>query len=75
MSYIPLRIDVTDALPADITQGQKLAISAWLFLPDSTKLGKKPTVISLLNGGSYDKRYFHCVIPGREGYSVSSPSR
>lgn len=71
MSYTELRIDVTDSLPAEITQGQRLSIAAWLFLPDVNKLGRKPTIISLLNGGSYDKRYFHCVIPGRAGYSTA----
>jgi len=71
MSYTELRIDVTDSLPAEITQGQRLSIAVWLFVPDVKKLGRKPTIISLLNGGSYDKRYFHCVIPGREGYSTA----
>src|SRR5690606_13474314 len=33
------------------------------------RIGARPRVISMLNGGTYDKRYFHCTIPGREGYS------
>jgi hypothetical protein len=27
-------------------------------------LGDKPVTMALLNGGSYDKRYFHVEIPG-----------
>jgi hypothetical protein len=69
---IPLSIDVTDALPADVSQGERLAISAWLFFPDDpARLGDRLATITLLAGGSYDKRYHHAVIPGFPGYSAA----
>jgi hypothetical protein len=69
---IPLRFDVTGALPSDVTQGQSLFIAAWLFFPDDlSKIGERPTTMTLLAGGSYDKRYHHAVIPGRAGYSAA----
>jgi alpha-beta hydrolase superfamily lysophospholipase len=34
-------------------------------------LGDKPVTMALLNGGSYDKRYFHIEIPGHPGYSAA----
>lgn len=72
MGPIPLSFDVSDALPAEVTQGQRLAISAWLFFPDDlTKLGERPVTMTLLSGGSYDKRYHHAVVPGHSGYSAA----
>lgn len=72
MGPIALSLDVTDALPAAVTQGQRLAIAAWLFFPDDlTKLGARPVTMTLLAGGSYDKRYHHTVIPGHTGYSAA----
>ena len=72
MGPLPLSFDVTDALPADISQGARLVISAWLFFPDDlSKLGGRPVTMTLLAGGSYDKRYHHAVIPGRPGYSAA----
>lgn len=72
MGPIELSFDVTDALPADVTGGQRLAISAWLFFPDDlARLGKRPVTMTLLAGGSYDKRYHHAVVPGRSGYSAA----
>jgi hypothetical protein len=69
---IPLSFDVTDALPLDVTQGQRLAIAAWLFFPsDLTQILPRPVTITLLAGGSYDKRYHHAVIPGYSGYSAA----
>ncbi|MBV9511565.1 MAG: alpha/beta fold hydrolase, partial [Caulobacteraceae bacterium] len=70
MSYIPVKIDVTDALPADITEGRRIEIAAWVF-PATGRPPATPSVIALLNGGSYDKRYFHVQVPGREGYSAA----
>lgn len=72
MGPIALSLDVTDALPAEVTKGERLAISAWLFVPDDlTSLGERTTTITLLAGGSYDKRYHHAVIPGHSGYSAA----
>jgi pimeloyl-ACP methyl ester carboxylesterase len=72
MGPVPLSFDVSDALPADITEGKRISIAAWLFLPDDfKKLGTRPIVMTLLNGGSYDKRYFHLQIPGHAGYSAA----
>lgn len=70
MSYIPVKIDVTDALPADITEGATIEIAAWVFPPTGTP-PPVPSVIALLNGGSYDKRYFHVQVPGHDDYSAA----
>ncbi len=72
MGPIAVEVDVTDALPADVSQGESLAISAWLFWPDDPAvLGDRPVTMTLLAGGSYDKRYHHAVIPGFSGYSAA----
>lgn len=66
---LDLRIDVSGALPAVITGGDALEIAVWVFLPDT--LAQRPAVISLLNGGTYDRRYFHFEVPGRSDYSLA----
>ena len=72
MGPIELSFDVTAALPADVTGGQPARIAAWLFLPDDLALlGPRPVSMVLLAGGSYDKRYYHVQVPGREGYSCA----
>lgn len=72
MGPIPLSFDVTPFLPADVTQGARIAIACWLFFPDDpAKLGARPVTMTLLAGGSYDKRYHHAVIPGHPGYSAA----
>ena len=72
MGPISLSLDVTAALPADVTQGKAIAISAWVFIPDDLSLlGARPVTMALLSGGSYDKRYHHAVIPGHPGYSAA----
>jgi len=69
---IPVKFDVTDALPANVSDGRRIEIAAWLFLPDSPASRKaRPTLITLLHGGSYDKRYHDIQIPGRPGYSCA----
>jgi len=69
---IPLSFDVTAALGLDLTGGDTIAISAWLFFPDDpAQLGDRPVTMTLLAGGSYDKRYHHAVIPGHPGYSAA----
>lgn len=71
MSYIPLSLDVTDNLTPEITAGERLSIATWIFLPKPENLGELPSVVTLLNGGTYDKRYFHVEIPGHPGYSMA----
>lgn len=72
MGPIDLSIDVTDALPVEVTQGGRALISAWAFVPDDlSMLGERPSVIVLTNGGSYDKRYHHAVVPGCDDYSAA----
>lgn len=72
MHQTALSVDVTDLLPADVAAGQRLAIAAWVFAPEATEphVGR-PVVTALLNGGTYDKRYFHFEVPGRTGYSAA----
>lgn len=72
MGPFSLSFDVTDALPMDVTEDRRVKIAAWLFFPDDlSKLGDRPVTMVLLNGGSYDKRYFHVAIPGHPGYSAA----
>jgi pimeloyl-ACP methyl ester carboxylesterase len=72
MGPIELEFDVTDALPADVTEDRRIVISGWLFFPDNlAMLGDRPVTMSLLAGGSYDKRYHHVIIPGYPGYSAA----
>lgn len=66
---LDLRLDVSAALPNEITGGEALDIAVWVFLPD--QLPEKPTVVTLLNGGTYDRRYFHFDVPGRSDYSLA----
>lgn len=73
MQPIPMNFDVTDALPANVTKGTRISIAAWLFIPEHpSAIGDKPVSMVLLSGGSYDKRYFHCEVPGRSGYSAAA---
>ena len=73
MTPISLSFDVTDALPLEVTEGQRISIAAWLFIPeDRAQLGAKPVTMVLLSGGSYDKRYFHAEFPGCSGYSAAA---
>ena len=76
MSYTAHALDVTDALPAEVTQGSRVSIAAWMFAPPTlTRIDGKPAVIALLNGGTYDKRYFHFEVPGEKGYSCAEALR
>lgn len=69
---IDLEFDVTGGLPAAVTGGQRTIVAGWLFLPDEfMRLGKRPMTMTLLSGGSYDKRYYHVEITGRYGYSAA----
>jgi hypothetical protein len=69
---VPLSFDVSGALPPDVIEGHRITIAAWLFFPDDVSaLGERPVVMTLLAGGSYDKRYHHAVVPGRSGYSAA----
>ena len=76
MEPIRLGLDVSEALPSEITQGCSLSIAAWVFAPDRARdPERQPAVIALLNGGTYDKRYFHTRIPGHPGYSMAEHLR
>ncbi|MCE4071453.1 MULTISPECIES: alpha/beta hydrolase [Pseudomonas] len=69
MPPLLIRFDVTNALSAEVSAGQRLYVSAWLFMP--AHLPSRPTISAWLNGGTYDKRYFHAEIPGYPGYSMA----
>jgi len=71
MSHIAVRIDVTDALPEDVSEGARVEIAAWLFPPGADRVPETPSVIVLMNGGTYDKRYHHFDVPGRQNYSAA----
>src|SRR5580692_9249086 len=72
MGYIATLIDVTDGLPREISGGERLLISAWVFIPAHVKrVDGKCVVIVLLNGGTYDKRYWHVSVPGHSCYSMA----
>jgi alpha-beta hydrolase superfamily lysophospholipase len=66
---IPLAFDVTEALPAEATEGARAVIAGWLFLPE--KIDERPITMTLVAGGSYDKRYHHVQIEGHPGYSAA----
>ncbi|MDE2570865.1 MAG: alpha/beta fold hydrolase [Sphingomonadales bacterium] len=66
---VDFRVDVSGALPDGITEGKALHIGASVYLPD--RLPSFPTVITLLNGGTYDRRYFDFDVPGRSDYSCA----
>ena len=69
---ISISFDVTAALPADVTDGARIRIAAWLFLPDDVSLlDEEPVLMTLLHGGSYDKRYHDIQVPGRSDYSCA----
>lgn len=70
MSYIAVKIDVTDALPQDAADGARVEIAAWVFPPASRRVPSFPTSVVLMNGGTYDKRYHHFHVPGKDGYSA-----
>lgn len=69
MSPVLIRIDVTDSLPPVVSDGRRVCVGAWLFVP--ARLPDRPTVSVWLNGGTYDKRYFHAEVPGHPGYSMA----
>lgn len=72
MGPLAMSFDVAEALPRELTGGGSVNIAAWVFLPDDlTRLGAKPVVMTLLAGGTYDKRYFHPQIPERTDYSAA----
>lgn len=62
--------DVTEALPAEVTLGERVEIVGRLFLPPEPPKGRA-SVLTLLHGGSYDWRYFHVEVPGHPGYSMA----
>lgn len=46
-----------------------MLIAVWVFLPDAVP--EHPTVITLLSGGTYDRRYFDFNVSGRGDYSLA----
>lgn len=71
MSYIPVKIDVTSALPVEVSAGATIEIAAWIFPANVARAPTPPSIVTLVNGGSYDKRYFHFEVPGRTDYSAA----
>lgn len=72
MPIVSLKVDVTSLLPPEVVGGEPQHVGAAVFLPDRPASTRLPScVISLLNGGSYDKRYFDVRISGHEGYSMA----
>lgn len=67
---IDIRLDVTDAIPAEVGKGAPQWIAAWLFLPPDAHPHPPESVLICLPGGSYDKRYYHLEVPGHPGYSM-----
>lgn len=69
---IVIDFDVTESLPEDATAGKKITLSGWAFFSTAAiSPGNHPVAMTLLSGGSYDKRYHHAVIPGHSGYSAA----
>src|SRR5438067_930900 len=62
-----LRIDVTAALPAEV-RGEPVHLAATL-VADPDRLGRQPTVIVGIPGGTYSRRYWDLQPPGLPGYS------
>jgi pimeloyl-ACP methyl ester carboxylesterase len=72
MGYIPTLIDVTEGLPPEIGGGDRLLISAWVFIPVHVRrVDGRCVAIVMLNGATYDKRYWHASVPGHSGYSMA----
>lgn len=71
MAYIARKIDVTAALPTDVSDGTRIEIAAWIFPPDAARAPAVPSTVALLHGGTYDKRYFHVQVPGHTDYSAA----
>lgn len=70
MEPMVLSFDVTRAIPSHVNDGETASIVARVFLPPETaEVPPNPAVLCLLNGGSYDWRYFDVQVPGRENYS------
>jgi alpha-beta hydrolase superfamily lysophospholipase len=72
MGYIATLIDVTAGVAEEISQGERLFVAAWIFVPRATKRADgKDVVFAFLNGATYDKRYWHVSVPGSSGYSMA----
>jgi len=62
-----LRFDVTTAVDSETPQ----SVAAWLFTPPKARVSAATRLVVCLPGGTYDKRYYHMVIPGHPGYSMA----
>jgi pimeloyl-ACP methyl ester carboxylesterase len=69
--YLSLTLDVTAALPPPVAGDSARHIAAWIFLPEPGRITSRPTMVTLLHGGTYDKRYWHCCIAGDDSYSAA----
>src|SRR5271169_546215 len=65
----PLPIDVNFDVSGTFPSGEQLTQSAWVFLPPSPMKAKG--VLLCLAGGTYDKSYWHLVVPGFPRYSFA----
>ena len=72
MGPIPLNLDVTDALPAEVTDGRPTTISAWLFFPDDLSLLGEPEEIALMEVLS---RFYEEIQAGEEKMDPSRITR
>ena len=65
MRSIPLRIEVGQAIGADLPQ----QIAGTAYLPDRLDDGQRDLVIFASPGGGYTQHYYNMSFPGHEGYS------
>jgi pimeloyl-ACP methyl ester carboxylesterase len=67
-----LRVDVTEAVPPAVAGGTALQLGVSVLWPARVgALSASPTVLTLLAGGTYDRRYFHFQVPGHDGYGAA----
>lgn len=72
MSCLDLRIDVSAAVPANVSGGEKQELAVWVFIPEAVHtLAPATRVVTLLAGGTYDRRYYHFEVPGHGPYSMA----
>src|SRR6266508_5006013 len=64
MTPIPISFDVTGPVI-----GGPHRQAAWLFTPPETI--EQVGVLLCLDGGTYDKNYWHLDVPGHAGYSLA----
>jgi len=76
LTYIEMQVDVTHAMPKALGHEQPLFLSAWIFIPNELAyLDGKAVVLAMLNGATYDKRYWHLEAPGQPPHSFAEHFR